>query len=374
MSTVLHKAGQSTSVRSGYRRSRGAWHPVKVSALWLGDEPCCPYILSSAPERSLSATPHSGNSVSLGFSPTPLVSVVIPTLGRPTLLLRALTSVFNQTYQRLEIIVVVDGPDEATTDRLQSIADPRLHVIVNPRSLTAAGARNVGVDQAKGEWVAFLDDDDEWLPCKLEKQMSFVVLRENILVSCLSRVMTPHLVFIQPDVIYNNSIPLDEYLFDRHSPSSKFGFVQTSSYLVPRSLFDKVRFRTGNPHDDWDFLLRVSKVFRARIETVPEVLVILHVDEPRPSLSSSGTWTASLQWIDSVRPMITRRAYAGFCLGVVGPRTARERAFRGSLLVLYRAFRHGSPRIWRICAFMGFWLLPETVIRRLRTSFRVGIG
>ena len=137
-----------------------------------------------------------------------LVSVVIPTLRRPKLVLRALASVFKQTYEQLEVIVVVDGPDEDTTDVLRTLNDPRLRVIVNPRSLTAAGARNVGVDHAKGEWVAFLDDDDEWLPSKIEKQIAFASSRGAVVISCLSRVVTPTATFVQPQASYDNSLPL----------------------------------------------------------------------------------------------------------------------------------------------------------------------
>ena len=147
-----------------------------------------------------------------------LVSVVIPTLHRPTLLMRALASVFRQTWRELEVIVVVDGPDPDTIAILRTIDDPRLRVIVNPRSLTAAGARNAGMDHAKGEWIAFLDDDDEWLPEKLAKQMAYAADRGPVLVTCLSRVVTPETSFIRPQVIYDNLRPIDEYLFDRRSP------------------------------------------------------------------------------------------------------------------------------------------------------------
>ena len=59
---------------------------------------------------------------------------------------------------------------------------------------------------------------------------------------------------------------------------------------MPRLLFDKMRFNVNSPHDDWDFILQLSKQFGARIETVPEVLVIFYSDEQRPSLSTKGTW------------------------------------------------------------------------------------
>jgi hypothetical protein len=64
---------------------------------------------------------------------------------------------------------------------------------------------------------AFLDDDDEWLPNKLERQITFTSARAPALVSCLSRVVTPTATYVWPQVIYDNSTPLDEYLFDRRS-------------------------------------------------------------------------------------------------------------------------------------------------------------
>ncbi len=295
-----------------------------------------------------------------------LVSVVIPTLRRSNLILRAVASVLNQTYKQIEIIVVVDGPDEATIDVLRTVNDPRLQVVVNPRSLTAAGARNVGAAHASGEWIAFLDDDDEWLPSKIEKQIAFASDHDAVLISCLSRVVTPTATRVRPQAIYDNRLPLDEYLFDRRKLSAQFGFIQTSSYLMPRSLFDRMRFNVNSPHDDWDFVLHLSKQLGVRIETVPEVLVILYSDEQCPSLSTKGTWRDSLKWIDSVRAIITPRAYSGFCLSVVGSRAARTRAMAPFFLLLYRAFRFGSPTIWHIAPFIGYWLLPRYILRRLR--------
>jgi glycosyltransferase involved in cell wall biosynthesis len=295
-----------------------------------------------------------------------LISVVIPTLNRPQLILRALTSVFDQTYREIEVIVVVDGPDHDTIAILQRVADPRLQVIVNPHSLTAAGARNVGIARAQGEWIAFLDDDDVWLPTKLMRQLEFATGQGPALVTCLSRVVSPEYSTVQPAVIYDNAVPIDEYLFDRRSPFGRLSFIQTSSYLLPRALLDNVRFRIDTPHDDWDFLLRLSKQLGVRVVTVPEILVILHNEENRPSLSKAGSWLTSLVWIDSIRPMITRRAYGGFCLGVAGPRAAKEGDYKAAFFLLYRSFRYGSPRLWRVAAFVGLWLVPQRLIRRLR--------
>jgi glycosyltransferase involved in cell wall biosynthesis len=301
-----------------------------------------------------------------------LVSVIIPTLHRPTLLMRAMASVLCQTWRELEVVVVIDGPDPETIAILQTIDDPRLRVIVNARSLTAAGARNAGMDHARGEWIAFLDDDDEWLPEKLAKQLAYAADRGAALITCLSRVVSPTESFVRPQVIYDNILPIDEYLFDRRSPFAGRGFIQTSSYLLPGTLCRDLRFRTDTPHDDWDFLLRLSKQKAVRVETVPEILVNLYIEDARPSLSKSGTWLASLEWAERIRPLLTPLGYSGFCLGVVAPRAAKERARHARALLLYRAFRYGSPRLWRVAAFLGLWLIPQDVLGHVRRTVRNG--
>jgi glycosyltransferase involved in cell wall biosynthesis len=279
---------------------------------------------------------------------------------------RALASAFRQTWSDLEVIIVVDGPDPDTIAVLHAINDPRLRVIVNERSLTAAGARNAGLDRATGEWIAFLDDDDEWAPDKLEKQLAYAADHGPALITCQSRVLTPTASSVRPQVAYDNRLPIDEYLFDRRSPFEDPGFIQTSSYLLPRALCEGVRFCTDTPHDDWDFLLRLSKQRGVRVETAPGVLVTIHTDDARPSLSKSGTWQASLEWADRMRPLLTPRAYAGLCLSAVASRAAQEGAYAAALPILYRAFRTGAPRPWRVAAFFSFWLLPRSAFAVLR--------
>jgi glycosyltransferase involved in cell wall biosynthesis len=300
-----------------------------------------------------------------------LVSVIIPTLDRPKLLLRAIDSVLCQSHHDIDVIVVVDRPSPETLAAVQTVSDSRLRLIVNPRPTTAGGARNVGADHAAGEWIAFLDDDDEWLPNKLEQQLAFAAGRPPTLLSCLSRVVTPHATYVWPQVIFDNSSPIDEYLFDRVSLSAGWGYIQTSSFLLPRKLFEKVRFNIDSPHDDWEFVLRLSKQAGAPVETVPEVLVVNYFEEPRPSLTArSSSWLNSLRWIEGMRPMVTRRAYSGFCLGAVGSRAAREGAYTAFPDLLGRAFRNGSPGLRQLLPFFAYWLTPLGIQKQLRGEFR----
>jgi glycosyltransferase involved in cell wall biosynthesis len=287
-------------------------------------------------------------------------------LRRPKLLLRALDSVFSQTFRDIEVIAVVDGPDDETITALAGVADHRLRILQNPKSLTAAGARNAGAAQAKGEWIAFLDDDDEWLPQKLERQIAHAAATQSIFITCLSQVVTPIAVYVWPETIYRNDRALDEYLFDRKTIFSGSAFIQTSSYFLPRAVFMASPFRLGTPHDDWDFILRLARQPGVRIETVPEVLVRLHAEQHRPSLSSADAWQKSLQWLDSIRPILTPRGYSGLCLGVVGPRAASEHAYAAFFPLLYKAFRYGSPRPLHLLAYAAFWIVPRPLRQRLR--------
>ena len=101
----------------------------------------------------------------------PLVSVVIPTRNRPHLLRRTLDSVLNQSTDNLEAIVVDDASTDATATELAA-AHPRVRVLRNPQPSGVSVARNRGIAAARGEWIAFCDDDDLWAPNKLQEQLT----------------------------------------------------------------------------------------------------------------------------------------------------------------------------------------------------------
>ncbi len=102
-------------------------------------------------------------------------SVIIPTYNRKDFLERSINSVLNQSFKDYELLVVDDGSSDGTKEYLEKKGISFLSVGEQGVPVGVSKARNVGVSQTKGEWICFLDSDDEWLEDKLEKQHQFIL-------------------------------------------------------------------------------------------------------------------------------------------------------------------------------------------------------
>src|ERR1017187_7240836 len=170
------------------------------------------------------------------MSSEPLVSAVIPTCNRPNLVVRAVKTALSQTYPNMEVIVVVDGPDDSTSQALGAIADPRIQIITLPQRLGGSGARNAGVQAAKGEWIAFLDDDDEWMPSKIECQLD-IARRSRYripVVSCQIIARTPRKGYVWPRRFPQPQEHISDYLFSRKSLFQGEGLIATPTIFTKR--------------------------------------------------------------------------------------------------------------------------------------------
>jgi glycosyltransferase involved in cell wall biosynthesis len=104
-----------------------------------------------------------------------MVTVVIPTYNRVALVQQAIASVIAQTYRNWELIIVDDGSDDGTPGAIIAMNDPRIKLLTKPHVGNIALLRNIGVNEGSGEWLAFLDSDDIWIPRKLEIQLFFLL-------------------------------------------------------------------------------------------------------------------------------------------------------------------------------------------------------
>ena len=121
-----------------------------------------------------------------------LVSIVIPHFNRANTIQRCLDSVLAQRYTDYECLVIDDGSQKEEIRLLEKIVgrldDERFKIIYHRQNLGGGAARNTGIENAKGEYIAFLDSDDEWTSEKLSKQLSFMVDNRVEFSSCQSEV------------------------------------------------------------------------------------------------------------------------------------------------------------------------------------------
>ena len=302
---------------------------------------------------------------------TTQVSAIIPTRSRPDLVVRAVRSALAQTYENLEVIVVIDGPDPATEKTLEQVGDKRLKIIALPAAGGAAQARNIAAESARGDWIAFLDDDDEWVPEKTELQMERAessAYRYPI-VSAQLWARTSRYQLIWPRTEPHQ--PLSEYLLARNSWSYGEGLLSTITLLVPKDLLAEIPFRSGlKRHQDLDWVLRAAEHEGVGIEFIAKPLAIWHQAEERKSISTGTDWRISLEWIDSVRPIITGRAYASFLATHIAPHAARAGDWDAFPFLLERMVATGNPNARDLLLFFGMWSVPQGVRRMVRKAGR----
>jgi len=199
----------------------------------------------------------------------PPVSVIIPTYNRIDLLGGALASIAAQTQAPYEVIVVDDASTEDVSGKVSEFGMLPVSLIRRPERGGAAAARNTGIQEAKGEYVGFLDSDDLWTPDKLEKQTAYHASNLDILLSC-----TGYAIFRKDGRESMVTYGAKNYGL----PDLAFGCSLSpgSTLLVRRSIFDEVGlFDESLPRlEDWDWLIRAVAV--SRIGLVPEMLATIH--------------------------------------------------------------------------------------------------
>lgn len=200
----------------------------------------------------------------------PTVSAVIPTYNRAHLVGRAIQSVLNQTYQDFEIIVVDDGSTDNTEEVVKSFNDPRIRYIRHDQNRGGSAARNTGIKMARGEYIAFQDSDDEWLPEKLEKQMRVfenAPAEVGVVYTGFWRIEGDRRTYIPSDKISQKEGNIQGELL-------KGNFVTTQATVLKKECFEKAgMFDQRLPRfQDWELFIRISKYYE--FKCIDEPLVI----------------------------------------------------------------------------------------------------
>lgn len=203
------------------------------------------------------------------------VSVIIPSKNRLDFVQKAIESVMVQTYRSFEIIVVDDGSTIPLARLLSEKYGDGVICLRQEQSRGAPAARNAGAKQAKGKFIAFLDDDDFWFPEKLEKQVNIFIANDAV-----------GLVFCGESLVCEGEI-VKENCAVWNSKSIKELLVRnviggTSTVLMKKSLFFEELFDEQLPAcQDWDLFLRLS--MKVEIRAVPDILVSRVIHGPQIS-------------------------------------------------------------------------------------------
>ena len=285
----------------------------------------------------------------------PRVSVVIPTFNRAELLGRAIRSVLAQTFRDFELIVVSDGSQDNTADVVSAIADARVTLVHLPVSGGPAKARNAGIARSRGEWVAFLDDDDEWLPTKLEAQLAEANGAADVgVVYCRMCVQTPE-EFRRPQA--ETDLPCGEITDDLLSESM---IVMPSAFMVRRAALLQVDGfdESMNWAEDRDLWLRLAQAGQ-QFAGVKEPLIVYHIGH-KGRLSMDWMSVCSLARYQRRWGRLEKQRLSPIDFRVDRARRRRwvEKANRKQVKRLLRNGRRG--RAWRYAAtlFPTIWTLP----------------
>lgn len=207
----------------------------------------------------------------------PDISVIITTYNRANFIDRAIKSVLNQIYQDFEIIIVDDGSTDNTEEIIKGYKDKRIIYIKHKKNQGISAARNTRIKKSRGEYIAFLDSDDEWVPEKLSKQVK-ILQNESTEVG----------------VVYSNLCYIDENGKDMNKllNPKREGYIYKdllgencvgppSTLLIRKECFNQVGLFDSqqDAHEDWDMWIRIAKSYKFALIKIPLVKYRLHSNQ-----------------------------------------------------------------------------------------------
>jgi glycosyltransferase involved in cell wall biosynthesis len=272
----------------------------------------------------------------------PLVSAVIPTHNRAQLVCRAVESALRQTYQNLEVVVVLDGRDANVVKLLEGLHEPRLRVVELAETKGPAEARNAGAR-------AFLDDDDEWLSTKIEKQVALLRDAEpsTNFIACRWQEADTNANRALPRAFPQDEEHWSEYIYCRSEA------MLPSTWFLKRELLLNVPFTVGLFfNEDADWLLRARGASALIPAFMNDALTIYHNEKSILRLVKQSNWETMYKWAVKHREsLLTRRAFSYCLIRLCNPNVGQARtSVRSSLFVLREAVSKGDIDLY-LCIY-----------------------
>lgn len=314
------------------------------------------------------------------------ISVILPVYNVERYIAEAIQSVLNQTYTNFELLVIDDESPDRSIEICRTFQDPRIKII-HQKNRGLAGARNTGIRHATGDYLAFLDSDDAWLPEKLEKHLAHLEANPQVGVS-FSRsgfmdetgqptgyYQMPKLTGITPEyLLCRNPIGNGSAPVIRREVMSEIGFSDTAEVHY----FDET-FRQSEDIECW---LRIAILTDWEIEGLPEALTLYRVNAGGLSASifkQLASWENVIAKTRTYTPDLLAtwenmaRAYQ---LRYLARRAVRLQQGKLAVEFVYRALKthwqiillEPNRTILTLIAAYCLWLLPQNWYRNLEAS------
>lgn len=234
-----------------------------------------------------------------------LVSVIMPTYKRSEKLIRAIESVLNQTYSNLELLLVNDNEpfDDYTKELKRRVAkysnDERFKLIIQERHINGAVARNIGINQSKGQYIAFLDDDDWWELNKLEEQVKVLESLDDTwgAVSCKFTLYNQDKKIIGKTKKYKDGYIYKDIL-------NLMSDVATGTLLLRHDYFDTTRYFDENLLRHQDLQLLVDFTFKYKLKEVDQYLHCVDVSDTQNRPDAYKLTQYKKDFFKSVKPIL----------------------------------------------------------------------
>jgi glycosyltransferase involved in cell wall biosynthesis len=279
------------------------------------------------------------------------VSFIIPTYNRAHVINRSIDSALNQTYRDFEILIVDDGSTDETFAVVKPLLQlPHVRYLRHDKNKGSQAARNTGIKNAQGDYIAFLDTDDTWIPNKTELQMDAIKKRgaDCVVLSGIRK-------------IENGAL---KRFFDKQYEGCVYADLLASDgpgygcLLVPRAWLAQIGFLDEriSAFADWDTCISLSKLFE--FTTVGEPCVNYYQDDPHSIQKNTRELALSYQYIlekhrDDMQRFLGRRGLA--------------RHYLTAALLFDDAGDFGSCRFYMMKAFENDRTNPLTVLLALLT-------
>lgn len=229
----------------------------------------------------------------------PTVSVIIPTYNRASFLVRAVKSVYQQTCKDFEVIIVDDGSTDETQQCLSTLGFQFCYKYL-PHSGIPAYVRNEGIKEARGDYVAFLDDDDIWLPDKLERQMELAEKYPDVVLFSSNAYSQSHHSH-QAGELYLQFY--DQKLGNLFWDLIKDNFVITSTVLVERAILNRLAGFNQDQRligiEDYEMWLRVARDSNILFDPKP-LAIYMTQGNHLSSRNASKYWSGMLFLMEEI--------------------------------------------------------------------------